>query len=80
MLGEHCSSACLTRDHNSWGECVRAKNVHDMWLGGTQTSYGREKAFNRTNDNFVKAVNDGLNPAAVSDAAIHAAYDQAEKG
>lgn len=27
----NCSSGCLTKDHASWGECVRAKNTRVGW-------------------------------------------------
>lgn len=80
MTGEHCTSTCTTRDHDSFGECVRAKNVRAMWLGGTGPSMGDQRRFDRTNQDFRKAVADGLSPAGVSDSAIHAAYDAAERG
>lgn len=80
MLGDNCSSACPTKDHWTFGECVRAKNVHDMWLGGTGPSLGDQKRFDKTNEDFRTAVADGLSPAAVSDNAIRQAYAQAEKG
>lgn len=31
MLGEHCSSSCPTRDHSTWGECVRGKGLKIGW-------------------------------------------------
>lgn len=27
MLGDNCSSSCRTRDHESWGQCLRSKNI-----------------------------------------------------
>jgi ribosomal protein L31 len=80
MAGEHCTSSCPTRDHLSFAECVRAKNLHPMWLGGEQSSATDQKRFDRTNQEFRQAVKDGLNPVGVSDRAIHAAYEQASGG
>lgn len=80
MAGEHCTSTCETRDHNSFGECVRAKNVRQMWLGGTGPSMTDQRRFDRTNQDFRKAVADGLQPAGVSNGAIRAAYEAAERG
>ncbi|PVU81306.1 hypothetical protein DDP54_15495 (plasmid) [Cellulomonas sp. WB94] len=80
MAGEHCTSSCRTRDHESFGECVRSKRVNAMWLGGEQPSATDQKRFDRTNQEFRQAVKDGLNPTSVSDRAIHAAYEQASGG
>lgn len=27
MLGDNCSSSCTTRDHETWGQCQRSKNI-----------------------------------------------------
>lgn len=80
MTGDNCSASCRTRDHESWGECVRAKEVNQMWLGGTGPSLGDQRRFDRENQNFRNAVRDGLNPAGVSNRAVNAAYDAASKG
>jgi hypothetical protein len=84
--GEHCSSSCLTRDHGTYGECLRSKNVGDMRLGGHRDG-GRtstfEKKFNAETARYGQARKDGLNPEAVSHRAITAAYraaDAATKG
>lgn len=77
MSGENCSATCETRDHESFGECCRSKNIRSMWLGGTGPSLSDQRAFERTNQNFRKAVSDGLSPAGVSDRAVNAAYDAA---
>lgn len=74
-----CRSGCVTQDHGSFGECARAANIRTMYLGGTGPSWTDEKRFRRTNAEFRKAVESGLNPASVNDRAINAAYDQAAK-
>lgn len=81
--GEHCSSSCLTKDHLSFGECVRSKNVGDYRLGGYRDG-GRDstydRAFQHETDRYGQAVKDGLKPEAVTNAAVTAAYAAAEKG
>lgn len=37
--GAHCRSGCLTRDHASWGDCVRAANIG---VDRTALAKGRE--------------------------------------
>ena len=78
--GENCSSACVTRDHTSFGECVRAKCIAAMWTGGTRPSFGQVKRFSRENQAFRDAVADGLKPQAVSFGAVNKAYDAASRG
>jgi len=80
MAGEHCSASCTTRDHNSWGECVKAKCVAAMWTGGSRPSFGEVKRFSRENQAFRDAVKDGLKPQAVSFNAVNRAYDAASRG
>lgn len=76
-----CTSGCPDPgSHESWGECVRAKNARVMWLGGTGPSFGEQKAFSRTNEAYRDAVRQGLQPQAVSDTAVRAAFESAEKG
>lgn len=51
MAGENCTSNCPTSDHATFGECMRAKNIRPMWLGGTGPSFGDQKRFDQeTND------------------------------
>lgn len=80
MAGEHCSSGCLTRDHESFGECCRAKNIRHHALGGTGHSRTDQKRFEGANDAYRTAVKNGLQPARVSHDAVNAAYEAAAKG
>lgn len=43
MKGENCSSTCPTKNHETFGECIRAKRIAAQWLGGTGPSYGDQK-------------------------------------
>lgn len=78
MAGEHCSSACQTKDHDSFGECCRSKNIKAQWLGGTGPSLSGQKAWDRENERYEKATNEGLAPQGVGHKAIDAAYRAAE--
>lgn len=73
-----CASSCLDQNHDSYGECLRAKNIKAQWLGGTGSSYGDEKAWDRENVRFEAATKDGVNPASVGHKAIDAAYRAAD--
>lgn len=33
MRGENCSAACVTRDHLTFGECMRSKNLKVAYCG-----------------------------------------------
>lgn len=77
-----CSSGCRTPGaHQSWGECVRAKGTGVMGLEttGSQIGYSYSKAFDRETERYGKAIKDGLEPAAVSNSAVDAAYRAADK-
>jgi hypothetical protein len=74
-----CSSSCLTKDHKSWGECVRSKSL--QLSPAVNDSYGsRQKAWDKELDNYEKARSDGLNPAGTKQEHIDAAYKEADNG
>ena len=77
MAGEHCSSTCVTRDHTSFGACIRAKALGAIWLGGGGPSFGEVKRFSRENQAYRDAIKSGLKPQAVSFGAVNRAYDAA---
>jgi hypothetical protein len=74
-----CSTGCQTRDHSSYGECLRSKstrvaycNTVNGWDATKQKNWDRELA------NYRQAVKDGMNPATCTQAAIDAAYAKAD--
>jgi hypothetical protein len=75
-----CSSNCPTRDHESWGACVKAKGIRAQWLGGTGPSQSEQKAFSAENEHYRQALRDGLTPDSVRRSAVDAAYETASKG
>lgn len=80
MAGENCSAGCRTKDHATYAECLRAKDVGSMWLGGTKASASEQKRFSRANEMYRQAKREGLQPAAVSENAVNAAYEKASGG
>lgn len=74
-MGIHCSSGCMTRDHWSWGECVRAKRVNlDPELSDTQA----RKAWDKELEDFRDAKSQGINPHGTTRAKIDEAVMTSE--
>lgn len=63
----NCSSGCLTKDHATWGECVRAKRLNlDPELSDTQA----RKDWDRELEDFRDAKAQGINPHGTTRAKI----------
>lgn len=80
MPGEHCSSGCPTQDHRSYAECLRSKRIGTMDLGGSVPSHTEQKRWTAVNNKYRQAKRDGLQPSAVSERAVNAAYEKAAGG
>lgn len=75
--GVRCSSTCLTKDHLTWGECVRSKGL--QLSPAVNDSYGsRQKAWDRELNNFESATRQGLSPAGTRQHHIDAAIREAD--
>lgn len=75
--GANCSSSCPTKDHQSFGECLRSKNL--QLSPAVSDSYGsRQKAWDRELDNYESAVRQGLEPAGTKQHHVDAAIREAE--
>ena len=74
-----CSSSCLTKDHKTFGECLRAKNL--QLSPHVNDSYAtRQNAWDRELDGYESAVRQGLNPAGTKQHHVDAAFKEAESG
>ena len=65
-----CSTACLTKDHKTWGECVRSKGLHigPNLLGVTENKRG-ERELQAYRDAKAQGINpDGTTMAKVEEA------------
>ena len=78
-LGNFCSSSCLTKDHRSWGECIRAKGlqVSPAVNDGYAT---RQSAWDKELNSYESAVSQGLGPAGTKQHHVDTAFKEAENG
>lgn len=78
-LGKNCSTSCPTKDHASFGECMRSKNLH--LSPHVNDAYAtRQVAWDKELDNYASAVRQGLNPAGTKQHHVDAAIKGAESG
>lgn len=79
MPGEHCTSGCRTRDHNSYGECLRDKSVGNIMLGGYRSdSHSRQRAFERETETYRDIVKRGGSISTAVNKGVDAAYAETE--
>lgn len=72
----NCSSSCTTRDHSSYGECLKAKNLMVGWAASHKgIDRTREKRWDRNLENYRAARAQGIQPESTSPAAIRAAVE-----
>lgn len=76
VKGKNCSSTCATRDHKTYGECIRSKGIQlSPHVNG---EYGaKQKQWDKDLDHYESAVRQGLEPEGTTrdkvDAAIRSA-------
>lgn len=81
MTGENCTSACPTKDHESWGECVRSKGLRIGWAASAKgIDATTEKKWNKNLDEYESLVRQGVQPRNTWPSGVHEAKVQAEKG
>ena len=66
-----CSSTCRTKDHPTYGACLRAKNLRTNALA--PEVLGQQKAADKTLDDYAKARSYGIQPASTRPNDIKAA-------
>lgn len=77
--GENCSSSCLTRDHKTWGECVRGKGLR--LSPAVNDGYAtRQRTWDRELDGYQSAVRQGLEPKGTKQHHVDAAFREADSG
>lgn len=75
-VGAKCSSSCLTKDHSSWGECIRAKGLQvSPHINDTYST--KQRKWDRELDSFASATRQGVNPAGTQQHQIDAAMKEA---
>lgn len=75
MLGENCSSGCKTKDHASWGDCQRAKNLAVNYTGINTVQKKKDNELSR----YQSAIKNGLEPRSTQMKDIVAAEKLSDK-
>lgn len=79
-MGENCSASCRTKDHETWGECVRSKGLKvayaQEWKGKDATA---QKKADKSLDEYAKARSYGIQPASTRPADVQAAVRNSEQ-
>lgn len=79
-MGENCSSSCKTKDHATFGECVRSKNLKTAymqeWKGKDATA---QKRADKNLDQYEAARKHGIQPASTRPADVQAAVRISDK-
>jgi len=77
-----CRSGCVTQDHDSWGDCLRASNIQ-MSTGDANGGLVDGGWTNKKWDNELKLYRDaraqGIQPEGTSTAKIQKALDVSDK-
>lgn len=74
--GKRCSSACLTQDHRTFGECMRAKSLQvSPQVNDAYSS--KQKTWDRELNSYDSAVRQGVQPAGTKQHQVDAAMRQA---
>lgn len=81
MPGEKCTSGCRTKNHASYGECLRSKGVAATGLESTHPSFAtdRQKAWDKELDRYEAAVKQGIQPASTQTKHIIAAEEVSQQ-
>lgn len=75
----NCSSSCLSKDHSTWGECIRAKGL--QLSPAVNEAYGtKQRAWDKDLDHYEKAVNNGVQPEGTQRWQVDKALKEADNG
>lgn len=77
--GQHCSAGCRTRDHFTWGECVKAKNAVVAYAGIGGGDYTEQQKWDRELAAYRDARRQGIQPEGTTMKRIHEALDASDK-
>ena len=69
-----CSSSCVTKDHESYGACLRAKALQvDVAVPGTGYDPARNKTWDSRINSYKEARSHGIQPTGTKKSQIDAA-------
>lgn len=72
-----CASSCTTKNHRSYGECLRAKNLQ-LSPHVNDTYSAKQTQWDKDLDHYEKAVDNGLQPSGTQRWQVDAAIREAE--
>lgn len=72
----NCSSSCITQDHATFGECVRAKGLQ---LNPNLSNTGASKAWDRELQAYRDARSQGIQPSGTTMKKIREAEEISQK-
>ena len=77
--GKNCSGTCTTRDHRTYGECLRAKGIQlSPHVNG---EYGKkQKTWDKDLDHYESATRQGLQPSGTQRWQVDKAIREADGG
>jgi hypothetical protein len=76
----NCSSGCQTKDHATWGECVRSKNTRVAWAASAKgMDLTTEKKWDKNLQDYRDARAQGVQPQGTQDHQIRAAMELSER-
>ena len=74
MIGDNCSSRCETKDHATFGECIRKKGVS---FQGTSLQDARK--WDNELDTYASARKQGIQPDGTTTQSVRQALDISDK-
>lgn len=79
-LGDNCSSSCPTRDHESFGACMRGKALKIAYCNSASgRDYTEQKRWDANLAAYKEARNQGIQPASTDRAAVDRAVAISDK-
>lgn len=74
MTGDNCSARCRTKDHATFGECMRAKSLSIAYCNSAAgKDFTAQKNLDTTLDRYEAARAEGIQPAGTTTQAVNAA-------
>lgn len=74
----NCSSGCPTQDHETYGQCLKAKNMAPLWINPFN-DYTAQKKWQADIDAYRSAHRQGIRPDGSSRKHVDAAVKWSEK-
>lgn len=76
MAGENCTSSCISRDHENWGQCVRDKGLKIAYANSANGQDATtQKRFDKALDEYRAARAQGIQPSSTRPDAVRRAVE-----